>query len=66
MSEYEFELTKSGVLGTLPSGEQREFATESEYWEAYRDEEDEIVDELFDLNNGYEIEDDFNSWLEYA
>lgn len=44
MWDFEFEVTESGVLGTLPTGEQRLFATENEYAEAYEDEENEIID----------------------
>lgn len=61
MHEYEFVDTGYGVKGFMPSGEEREFATESEYLDAYTDEENEIYDEMYRLNNGfqYEIEEDF-------
>ena len=66
MYDYEFQVTDAGVLGTMPSGEEREFPTEDDYYQAYCDEENEIIDNLYELNNGYRIEDDFNSWMEYA
>lgn len=49
MWPYEFVNTSYGVLGTLPTGEKREFATEEEYREAYRKEEDEIYDFMAEI-----------------
>ncbi len=62
MYDYEFTQTSYGVLGIMPSGEEREFATEADYYEAYTDEESEIYDELYRLNNGFEIEPE-EDWL---
>ena len=71
MHEYEFLVTESGVIGILPSGEEREFATEDDYHEAYTDEENEIIDELAELHAHdepveYPEDWDMVSWLEYA
>ncbi len=65
MHEYEFTETSFGVIGTMPSGEQVEFATEKEYEEAYRDEENEFYDELADWysDNVVEYPED---WQVYA
>ena len=51
MSPREYWLTDYGIAGILPSGEEQEFATLDEYYDTYRDEENEIVDELFRLEN---------------
>lgn len=51
MSPREYWLTEYGIVGVLPSGEEQEFATLDEYYDTYRDEENEIVDELFRLEN---------------
>ena len=70
MYEEEFTVTESGVIGIMPSGEEREFATEDEYHEAYTEEENEIIDELAVLHEHDEVEYpedwDFVNWLEYA
>ncbi len=60
MSEYLCSYTDVGVIGVMPCGEERIFATEDDYAEAYHDEENEIIDQLYELNNGYYIEDDFD------
>ena len=49
MWDFDYEMTRYGVLGTLPSGEQVEFATVDEYREAYEDEENDIIDGLAEL-----------------
>lgn len=46
MWDYDFVVTDAGILGTLPTGEQQLFATESEYKSAYEEEENEIYDEM--------------------
>ncbi len=48
MWDYNFQVTDYGILGTLPTGEEQLFATESEYRQAYEDEENEIYDEMAD------------------
>lgn len=50
MADYEFKMTEYGVIGVLPSGEEREFASENDYYEAYTDEENEIIDALAELH----------------
>ena len=56
MHEYEFTDTGYGVKGFMPSGEEREFATESDYHDAYCDEESEIYDEIYRMNNDFNLE----------
>lgn len=46
MADYSCTYLPGCVIGVMPCGEERMFVTESEYCEAYRDEENEIVDEL--------------------
>ena len=50
MHDYEFEVVDSGVIGIMPSGEEREFCTEDEYYDAYTEEENEFVDEMARLH----------------
>lgn len=66
MAEYEWKTTEYGGIGVMPSWEEREFVSEEEYSEAYEDEVNEIVDALYDLNNGYHMEDDYNGDMQYA
>lgn len=60
-----YEIVPQGVYGRLPDGDYDLFADVDQYYQAYHAKEDEIVDYMFDSNNGFEI-DDFQSWLEYA
>ena len=46
MAEYKCKIMPDCVWGRMPSGVAMKFATEEEYAEAYRNEENEIVDEL--------------------
>ena len=46
MAQYKFKVMPDCVWGRMPSGIALRFATESEYAEAYREEENEIVDEM--------------------
>lgn len=50
MWDFEFTYTDSGVMGVMPCGDQIEFPTEEEYREAYKEEEDEIYDEMARLH----------------
>lgn len=63
MFGYLCTFTDVGVIGLMPCGEERIFANEGDYAEAYHDEENEIIDQLYELNNGFYIEDDFNGWM---
>lgn len=44
MWDYSVSITEDGVIGMLPTGEQKLFKTEEEYAQAYKDEEDMIYD----------------------
>lgn len=55
MWDFDFIVTKDGILGMLPTGEQQLFATESEYKSAYEEERDEIYDEMADAFGWDEI-----------
>ena len=57
MWDFEFTVTEDGILGTLPTGEQRLFATETEYHSAYEDEEDELYDEMAEAFGWNEVVD---------
>lgn len=46
MWDFDFTVTDSGIIGILPTGEERLFANESGYRQAYEDEENEIYDEM--------------------
>lgn len=46
MAEYKCKIMPDCVWGRMPSGVAMKFATEAEYAEAYRNEENEIIDEL--------------------
>ena len=59
MFDYEFEQTSYGVIGTLPTGEQKEFATEEEYYETYREEEDMIYDFMAECAGPVEYPEDW-------
>ena len=59
MHPYEFEITEYGILGYLPTGVKREFATESEYTDAYEAEMDILGREMADWYKGWEDEWDF-------
>lgn len=67
MHDFEYEFTDFGVIGFMPSGEEREFATEDEYEDAYTDEVNEIVDEMARLHSHDEpVDYPDHHWLEYA
>lgn len=46
MHDPEFTLTATGCIGILPDGTEMEFATQDEYMERYREDENEIYDEM--------------------
>lgn len=48
MFDFDFQVTDYGVIGTLPDGEQMEFASEAEYRQAYEENENELYDEMAD------------------
>ena len=56
MATYKAKVMPDCVWGRMPSGVARRFATESEYAEAYRDEENEIVDEMARLSELMSVE----------
>lgn len=60
MEDYQYD--KFTGLGVMPSGEIYHFSSEREYYEAYTDEESEMYDEMYRLNNMFEIEED-EDWL---
>lgn len=62
MKEYKCKVMPGCVWGRMPSGTAMRFATEQEYAEAYRAEEDEIVDELARLEELRELDfpEDYN------
>lgn len=62
MATYKVKVMPDCVWGRMPSGVARRFATESEYAEAYRDEENEIVDEMARLSELMSVEfpEDYN------
>ena len=62
MAEYKCKIMPDCVWGRMPSGVAMKFATEDEYAEAYRNEENEIVDELARLEElrSLEFPEDYN------
>lgn len=63
MEEYAFDQITG--IGVMPSGEIRIFKDEASYYQAYTDEESEIYDEMYRLNNGFELDYDYDA-LQYA
>ena len=63
MWDYEFEETPFGIVGTLPTGDKVEFATEEEYREAYKASENEIYDGLAEWYAEQEVVDYPEDWV---
>ena len=66
MCERKYVFVGNYVWGQLPSGEIREYESILDYMNAYKHEEDEIVDELFRLENDLRLDDLQNDYIEVA
>lgn len=62
MATYKCKIMPDCVWGRMPSGVAVRFATEKDYADAYKAEEDEIVDEMARLENlmSLEFPEDYN------
>lgn len=62
MATYKCKIMPDCVWGRMPSGVAVRFATENDYADAYKAEEDEIVDEMARLENlmSLEFPEDYN------
>lgn len=62
MATYKCKIMPDCVWGRMPSGVAIRFATENDYADAYKAEEDEIVDEMARLENlmSLEFPEDYN------
>ena len=66
MCERKYVIVGNYVWGQLPSGEIREYKSILEYMNAYKHEEDEVIDELFRLENDLRLDDLQNDYIEVA
>lgn len=66
MCERKYVFAGNYVWGRLPSGEIREYESILEYLNAYKHEEDEVIDELFRLENDLRLDDLQNDYIEVA
>lgn len=64
MCERKYVIVDNYVWGQLPSGEIREYESILEYMNAYKHEEDEVIDELFRLENDLRLDDLQNDYIE--
>lgn len=60
MYDFDFKLTDHGCVGVMPTGEEHEFSSPSEYAKAYEEEENEIYDFMAECSSDYDYPEDWD------